>query len=69
MNDIKITYTNNEDDTTFVQGPRRTVLVCHNGCDYSVHTWSPHHRAFTDIAVNHAGTFNHALKLAKEMVK
>lgn len=67
---IKIRYTNNEDETTFVDGPKGTVMVCHNGCDYSIHTWHNHHHAFTTVAVNHAGeVMSAALAKAVEFVK
>jgi hypothetical protein len=67
---FKIRYTNNEDETAFVDGPRGTVMVCQNGQDYSVMGWSSIHRAFTKILINHAAeTQTKALVKAMEFVR
>jgi hypothetical protein len=67
---VKIRYTFNEDETAFVDGPKGTVMVCHNGQDYSVMGWSSIHRAFTQVLINHAGEEqSKALFKAVELVK
>jgi hypothetical protein len=65
---IKIRYT--PDDDALVEGPRGTRLVEFNGRDYSVMEWSPHHKAWTDVVINHAGeVMSAALAAAVEFVK
>lgn len=65
MRSVRVTFHHTEDDLTTITGPNRSMIIAHNGGDYSMMQWDSIKNEYVTLQ---EGSYNDLLTKAKSLV-